>query len=115
MSYRWITNPQKQLEREQQERAVLLSRTILATRLQLPDLQIVDALAANRKVGKAYIYPAQIGWEISGYYRRDDNDRWHPYLMSLSAENELTLLKVQDMDARLAQLASEDPLLIVSN
>lgn len=114
-SYRWVTNPEKQQERQQQEAAVLASRTILATRLQLTDLQIVDALATNRKVGKVYIYPVDNGWELSGHYRRDDDDRWHPYLMAMSRTHELTLLKVQDADPELARVAAADPLLMVSD
>lgn len=115
LSYRWVTNPEKQQERRQQEHAVMMSRTILATRLQLTDPEIVDALAPNRKVGKVYIYPVDRGWELSGYYRRDDDDSWHPYLMAMSRENTLMQLKVKDTDAQLARIATADPLLIISN
>lgn len=109
LSYQWLTNPQNRQEREQQERAVMLSRSILAARLQLADPQIVDALARNRSVGKVYIYPVEAGWEVSGYYRRNDDDRWHPYLMSISRQDELIKLKVKDNDPQLQALASADP------
>lgn len=115
LSYQWLTNPQNRQEREQQERVVLLSRSILAARLQLTDPQIVDALATNRRVGKVYIYPVAAGWEVSGYYRRDDSDRWHPYLLSISQQDELLKLKVKDKDPQLQVLARTDPLIELAN
>jgi len=50
--------------------------------------------------------------EVSGYYRRDDSDRWHAFLMSLDDARNITHLKVQDSE--LAERASEDPKLEVS-
>ena len=92
---------------------VELSRGILNDTLGFHDLQIVDALAPQRKVGKVYVYPLESGWDISGYYRRDDDDRWHPFLMALDSELSLRSLKVQDSDSSLAQRAATDPLLEV--
>ena len=90
-----------------------LSREILKHSLEIHDLQLVDPLAPQRKVGKVYIYPLENGWEISGYYRRDDDDRWHPYLLELSVELSLRSLKVGDADSGLAQIAAMNPLVEV--
>lgn len=113
-SYQWVTSPQERAERMQQEAAVLAARNLLAERLAMSNPQIVDALATNRKVGKVYIYPAADGWDVSGYYRRDDNDRWHPYLLSVTKDLQLASLKVKDEDPALLQQAASDPLLDVT-
>ena len=109
-AYERVTDPRPRLEREKQEAVVRASRDILRGYLEsTPDLQIVDPLAPDRKVGKVYIYPADQGWEVSGHYRRSDRDRWHAYLMRLDAGSSLVLLSVRDDDARLQQKAGQDP------
>ena len=113
LSYRWISDPAPKMERERQEHAVVESRRLLAATLSISDLELVDPLAPNRKVGKVYIYPAADGWELSGYYRRGKNDRWHPYLMSLSPSLVLETLKVRDTDADLITRAGDNPMLEV--
>ncbi len=113
LAYQWVTDPAKRLERAEQERVVELSREILQQTLAIHDLQVVDALAPQRKVGKVYIYPLENGWELSGYYRRDDDDRWHPYLLVLSSGLSLRSLKVGDTDGGLAQIAAMNPLVEV--
>jgi hypothetical protein len=108
-AYRWIIDPAPREERELQERVVLAARYELRATLGLQRYELVDPLAPDRKVGKAYVYRAGGGWEVSGYYRRDENDEWHAYLMTLSAMLSMTHLKVKDaaflgaarMDARL--------------
>ena len=112
-SYQWLTNAEKELEREQQERVVQLSRDLLTKKLQLSDPEIVDPLAPQRKVGKVYVYPLQDGWEVSGFYRRRDDDRWHAYLISIESDESLRLLKVQDRSQYLAEMAATDPMLEV--
>lgn len=112
-SYQWLTNSEKELEREQQERVVQLSRELLRKKLQLSDPEIVDPLAPQRKVGKVYVYPLQDGWEVSGFYRRSDNDRWHAYLISIESDDSLRLLKVQHQSEHLAEMAARDPTLEV--
>lgn len=113
-SYLWVTDPEKRAERAEQERIVLHSRSLLAAKLGIDDPEIVDPLAPQRSVGKVYIYPGRDGsWEISGYYRRDADDRWHPYLMTLAADESLRLLKVQDTDAEIAARTVRDPALEV--
>ena len=108
-SYHWITDPEKNAARQAEERAVLRARDLLAERLSIAGLQVVDPLAANRKVGKVYIYPAKDGWDISGYYRRNDDDSWHAFLMAVSSGLQLKSLKVDDDDPVLAALARSDP------
>jgi hypothetical protein len=113
LSYQWLTDPSNRVARNKEVSVVELSRGILNDTLGIRDLQIVDALAPQRKVGKVYVYPLESGWEISGYYRRDDDDRWHPFLMALDSELSLRSLKVRDSDSSLAQRAATDPLLEV--
>jgi len=112
-SYEWLSNPEKELEREQQVNAVQLARGLLTSKLRLSDPEIVDPLAPQRKVGKVYVYPSQSGWEVSGFYRRNDSDRWHAYLMSIDSDDSLLSLKVQDDSELLAAMAAADPALEV--
>lgn len=113
-SYQWVSDPHKREQRAEQERVVLASRRVLQDTLQLSALEIVDPLAPQRKVGKVYIYPLPDGWEVSGYYRRNDDDRWHPYLMGLDNGLVLRSLKIQDRDAALGELASRNAALEVT-
>ncbi len=89
---------------------VLDARNYLGVHLGVRE--IVDPLAPSRKIGKSYVYRAGTGWEVSGFYRRDENDRWHAFLMSLDDARNVTHLKVQDNE--LLGRASEDPILEVS-
>ncbi|MGB5626797.1 MAG: hypothetical protein WBM61_13750 [Woeseiaceae bacterium] len=109
VSYRWITNPEPRVERAREERVVQVSRSLLAPVVASDELEIVDPLAPNRKAGKVYVYAEGPGWAVSGYYRRDEADRWHPYLMTLTKDLELVRLKVQD--AELAGQAVTNPAL----
>jgi hypothetical protein len=108
-AYQWVSDPVKRERRTEQETVVEISRTVLSDKLAIGDIELVDPLAPQRKVGKVYVYPLASGWEISGYYRRNDEDLWHPYLMALSQELSLESLKISDSDAGLAQLAAMDP------
>ncbi len=114
LSYRWISDPVPKIERERQEHAVAESRRLLADTLAIRNLELVDPLEPNRKVGKVYIYPIADGWEISGYYRRNENDRWHPYLMSLSQSLALETIKVRDSEVALVERAENNPKLNVT-
>lgn len=111
-SYKWITDPDPRVERAREEQVVQISRSLLATLVESGSLEIVDPLAPNRKVGKVYVFAEAPGWAVSGYYRRSDEDRWHPYLMSLTEDFELSRLKVQD--EALAERAAADPRLAIS-
>lgn len=108
-AYRWITGTDRVDERRTEERMVEYSRTRIEQTLQIEALQFVDPLAPRRPVGKTYVYPREEGgWQVSGYYRRDDGDRWHPYLITLAADGSLVHLKVQDDDAALSGRAAAD-------
>ena len=95
-AYQWITNPQPRAARAEEERVVGVARTRLTEAVGADTLEIVDPLAPNRKVGKTYVYAEPPGWAVSGYYRRDAGDRWHPYLITLDESLEFVRLKVQD-------------------
>lgn len=77
-------------------------------------IEIVDPLATDRSVGKSYIYPADNGWEVSGYYRRYTSDHWHPFLMTLDTNASLVSLAVRDDDESIAAAATDDPKFSVS-
>ena len=110
--YRFVTDPEPALRRAQEESVVMASRDILK-RYVAPSIEIVDPVSPDRKVGKVYIYPTGGGWEISGHYRRDENDSWHAYLMSLSEAGSLESLKVQDSNDALVRASATDPKLSV--
>ncbi|RLA30350.1 MAG: hypothetical protein DRR11_13535 [Gammaproteobacteria bacterium] len=112
-SYQRFTEQEPGLERSMEEAAVMAGREILREFVAVEDeIEIIDPLAPSRVIGKVYIYPADSGWELSGFYRRnrgDRNDRWHPYLMSLDAGLMLISLSVKDTDAQLIATAAGDP------
>lgn len=95
-AFQWITNPQPRAARAEEERVVAVARTWLTGVVGVDTLAFVDPLAPNRKVGKTYVYAEPPGWAVSGYYRRDTGDRWHPYLITLDESLEFVRLKVQD-------------------
>ncbi len=95
-AYRWIIDPAPRAERVMQETVVEAARNMLEQTLDIGTLEVVDPLAPDRKIGKTYVFPAAQGWQVSGYYRRDDIDLWHPYLMTLDDSLQLTHLKVSD-------------------
>ena len=73
------------------------------------EIEIADPLAPNRIAGKVYIYPSDIGWDVSGHYRRTASDRWHPFLMSLNEQVELISLSVRDGDEATRIAAENKP------
>lgn len=106
--YAWerASDPEIRAQRQREEAAVLAAREILRSYVEAgATLDIVDPLAPKRAVGKAYIYPTGSSWEVSGHYRRDDADPWHPFLMRLDEDLALVRLSVRDegMKARAAQ------------
>ena len=106
LAYGWIADSAGRAERVAEESAVLAARAILIDRLAIEELQIVDPLAPQRKVGKVYVYREPPGWAVSGYYRRGEQDRWHPYLLTLLEDHSLQRLKVKDRE--LLQRAATD-------
>lgn len=116
-AYQWASNPERREARVREEQVVAQSRRLLTTVLApgLPGdaLEIVDPLAPDRKVGKTYVYAEEPGWAVSGYYRRGENDRWHPYLLTMTRDLELVRLKVQDMG--LAAVPDRHPKLVLTD
>jgi hypothetical protein len=96
IAYQWITNPAPRQQRQMEEHTVLASRELLLAAVGVESLEIVDPLAPDRKIGKVYIYAEDPGWAVSGYYRRDENDRWHPYLLNMTSDLELHAFKAED-------------------
>lgn len=114
LAYQWITNPAGREERLLQVAVVESSRALIAAVIDTGTIEIVDPLSPNRKVGKVYVYPEGEDWAISGYYRRQEGDRWHPYLMLLRADHSLISLKLQDKSPQLIERAESDPMLEIS-
>lgn len=112
LSYKWITDPDPRMQRAREEQVVQVARSLLVAKLDSKSLEIVDPLAPDRKVGKVYVFAEAPGWAVSGYYRRSEEDRWHPYLMLLNENLELHRLKVQD--ETVAARAAADPTLEIS-
>jgi hypothetical protein len=112
-SYQRITDQEPGQERALEEAAVLAGREILQSFVAVDaEIEIVDPLAPSRVIGKVYIYPAEGGWQLSGYYRRkglNSGDKWHPYLMSLDEGLALLKLSVKDKDEQLKASAASDP------
>ena len=96
MSYRWIMNTEPRNQRMQEETVVTEARLLLQSTLNIGALEIVDPLSPDRVVGKTYVYPRDDGWDVSGFYRRSENDLWHPYLIVLDADFALAHLRVSD-------------------
>ena len=114
-SFQRISDPEPALQRAREEAAVISAREILRAYVpaEVP-IEIADPLAPNRVAGKVYIYPSENGWDVSGHYRRNDSDRWHPFLMLLDANVELLSLAVRDDDEKLRAAAGDDPKFAVS-
>lgn len=105
-AYQRAGDPELRVQREREEAAVAAAREVLESIIG-SGIEIVDPLAPRRAVGKAFVYPAGPGWEISGHYRRDRGDPWHPFLLRLDTALALRELSVRDpalanvQDARL--------------
>ena len=110
-AYRWITDPEPRVERVVQESVVETARQLLEQTVDAGRLEVVDPLAPDRNIGKTYVYREAGGWQVSGYYRRDDKDLWHPYLMALDGSLKLTHLKLSDPTLYLR--VNDNPLLEV--
>lgn len=109
-AYERVTDPLPGMQRAQEEGVVMAARALLAGYVEPgPDFELVDPVSPNRKVGKVYIYPTESGWELSGHYKRNKSDRWHPWLMSLDTSMRLQSLSVSDTDPALVARAAEDP------
>ncbi len=113
-SYQWITDPSGRNERQLQVSVVEAARDHILAVIGVDSLELVDPVRTDRKVGKVYVYREGDGWSVSGYYRRDEDDRWHPYLMSLDRDLEMQTVKIQETTAELLERAANDPSLEIS-
>lgn len=105
--YQYVSDRQPILQRAKEESVVISSREILHNYVSpRNNIEIVDPVSPNRSVGKVYIYPTDDGWEVSGYYRRNQNGLWHPYLMLLNGDSGLILLTVQDTNDNLIEISA---------
>ena len=105
--YQYVSDRQPILQRVKEESVVISSRDFLHNYGSPRNhIEIVDPVSPNRSVGKVYIYPTDDGWEVSGYYRRNQNDLWHPYLMLLNGDVGLILLTVQDTNDNLIEISA---------
>jgi len=95
-AYQWITDPVPREQRQVEEQVVQASRVLLVSAVGVESLEIVDPLSPNRKVGKVYIYAEEPGWAVSGYYRRNEDDLWHPYLLNMTADLGFHAFKAED-------------------
>ena len=113
-AYHRVTDQEPAMQRAREEAAVLAARGILQSYLEpATEPEIVDPVSPRRKVGKSYIYPADPGWEISGHYRRNESDRWHPFLMAIDESHQLLSLSVRDNTENFRPAALQDPKLNV--
>lgn len=108
LSYRWITDPVPREERVFQDAAISSARAYLQFHVD-SHIDIVDPWSPDRAVGKSYVFRTDGGWEVSGYYRRGEQDPWHPFLIRMDEEGSMTHLKVQDP----AIAGNDNPLLEV--
>ena len=109
-SFERISDPEPARQRAREEAVVMSARDILRSYVPAEEeIRISDPLARNRIAGKVYIYPVDDGWEVSGHYRRNDADYWHPFLMKLDANVLLVSLLVRDRDASMIEAAAIDP------
>jgi hypothetical protein len=109
LSYRWIVDPAPREQRMRELHVVEQARASLQRIVGTDSLVIVDPLEPDRKVGKVYVYPAGDGWEVSGFYRRDEHDLWHPWLMRLDAKLAMVHLRISDRDDGIVERARQDP------
>ena len=109
LAFERATDPVPIQQKKQQEQTVQISRGILHDWVS-PDsaLQIVDPLDPDHRIGDSYIWPNGNEWDVSGFYRRDAADAWHPYIMRLDGENRMVSLSVRDEDIALRERAESD-------
>lgn len=110
LAWNSATDPGQGQARAREERAVAAAERHLVSTVALGvPLEIVDPLNPNRAVGKTYVYPDAGGWEVSGYYRRGRDGRWHPWLMRLDGRLAMTGLALRETSPALLDIARVDP------
>ena len=85
-AFQWITDPAPRAQRAAEEQAVTAARELLREAVGSPDIEIVDPLSPDRKVGKVYVYAESPGWAVSGYYRHEEEAPWRPYLVRMTED-----------------------------
>ena len=92
------TSPDITIQRESEEAVIKQSEKLFMTILQMPNTtQIIHPLNPDRDVGKSYIYPLDGDWQISGFYRRNQNEEWRAWLINLDKSLKLIDLRVQGL------------------
>ena len=92
------TSPDITIQRESEEAVIKQSEKLFMTILQMPNTtQIIHPLNPDRDVGKSYIYPLDGDWQISGFYRRNQNEEWRAWLINLDNSLKLIDLRVQGL------------------
>ena len=92
------TSPDIKIQRESEEAVIKQSEKLFMTILQMPNTtQIIHPLNPDRDVGKSYIYPLDGDWQISGFYRRNQNEEWRAWLINLDNSLKLIDLRVQGL------------------
>ena len=113
-TYRKVYEPISVNQREDEIQIIHITRSIIKSYIDISsDIEIIDPLNPNRKIGKSYIFPSDNGWEISGYYKKSGHDNWHPWLISLNSANELVSIAVKDDDSGINKKSIEDPFLLI--
>ena len=86
-----------EVQRQTEEEIINKANVLLIKSLNLPlGLEVIDPIKPDKDVGKTYISPNEREWQVSGYYRRNELDEWHPWLINLDENHKLIRLSVQD-------------------
>ena len=89
-------SPDISIQRENEEAVIKKSEKLFMTLLQMPSTtQMIHPLNPDRDVGKSYIYPLDGDWQISGFYRRSQNEEWRGWLINLDESLDLIEIRVQ--------------------
>ena len=114
-AFQRASDPGPGIERAREEAVVHAARRILGGYVEAGrEIEVVDPLAPDLNVGRVYVFPADGGWEVSGFYRRGEHDGWHAFLMQLDSSASLAHLAIRDDDSELARIAASDPKLTVT-
>jgi hypothetical protein len=95
--YQSTVKPPHLMTRQNEEHIIQKATLQIRDMLFLPyESEIIDPINTDRDVGKTYIYPAGKTWQVSGFYRRNYNDSWHPWLITLDEEGVMINLSIKD-------------------
>ena len=95
-AYKWAVDPAPRLQRQTEEKIVSYARKSFFQLLELTEqTKVIDPLNPDRKVGKTYLASSENGWQVSGFFRRDDLEHWYPWLMNLDNDLNIVELRIQ--------------------